>query len=446
GRSPRTRANAREVTAQRLEKAEHLAAGFDQAGRGEEGAEDLSATLEELRVAQEELRLQNDELAATRALVEAERNRYYQLFDLAPDGYLETDLHGVVREANLAASRLLAIDRERLPGKPLAVFVAPADRRAFRRQLLEVRQAEEPRAVDVHLQPRSGAAVHASLSVVASRDERGAPVGLRWLLRDVTARVRAEEEVRRLNAELEQRVEERTAELRQANEHQEEYLRMITHDLRQPLTVLQGMAQLTARTADEVASPRARTTANLTLESTRRLASMISDLAETVSLDSPDPHWEKSEVHLGDFLCKVVEHAFSQQRDRLRLSGPVPGPRILVDAARLERALVNLVDNALKYSPQEEPVMISISADEREATVSVSDHGEGLPPEDVQRLFQRHFRTQTKRKIGGLGLGLYISRLIVEGHGGKIWAESEEHKGSTFSFTLPLAAAGQEAQ
>jgi signal transduction histidine kinase len=111
-----------------------------------------------------------------------------------------------------------------------------------------------------------------------------------------------------------------------------------------------------------------------------------------------------------------------------------------VDIERFERATINLITNALKYSPPESTVVVRVSRSNEEALVSVHDQGWGIPADELPYVFDRFYRAKTGKKVGeGLGLGLYIARLIAEAHGGRIWVESEVGKGSTFVFSLPLA-------
>jgi signal transduction histidine kinase len=118
-----------------------------------------------------------------------------------------------------------------------------------------------------------------------------------------------------------------------------------------------------------------------------------------------------------------------------------PGlPPVDADPARLERVFTNLVSNALKYSPSDAPVRIAASRQAGVAVVSVTDRGAGIAADDVTRLFQRFYRARLTQRAEGLGLGLYIARMLVEAHGGRIWVESVPGEGSTFSFTVPLVA------
>jgi len=156
---------------------------------------DLSTALEELHVAAEELQHQNEELAATRQDAEAERQRYQDLFDFAPDGYLVTDPQGTIREANRVAATLLGVRREFLVAKPLLVFVAEEEQGAFHDHLTQLQgTVASVQDWQLTLHPRHGAPVPTGITVGAVRGADGRLTGLRWLLRDISERRRVEEE------------------------------------------------------------------------------------------------------------------------------------------------------------------------------------------------------------------------------------------------------------
>src|SRR5215208_4467816 len=232
------------------------------------GEPDLLAAVEELRVADEELRAQNDELAASRDLIERERQRYYELFDFAPDAYIVTDTRGVIREANLAASQLLGVPTQFLVGKPLPTFFDDVARKSYRHQLDRLCGAERFDDWEICLLPRhaSPTAVSVSLGQIAGTDKRVA--GYRWLLRDITKRKHAEREVLELNRDLELRVASRTTQLaaanrikdalllseRQAREEAEvanrvksDFLALLSHEFRTPLQAIFGYTELLDR-------------------------------------------------------------------------------------------------------------------------------------------------------------------------------------------------------
>ncbi|MEH1944413.1 MAG: PAS domain S-box protein [Nostoc sp.] len=175
---------------------------------------ELQVALEELQVVEEELREQNEELAIARELVELERQRYQDLFEFAPDGYLVTNAAGIIQEANRAAAILLAVSQKHLVNKPLVLFIAHQDRQTFNTRLNNPQQEQE---WEVYLKPRGGKAFPASIRAAAMYDSEGKQVGWRWLLCDISERQQAKESLRQANEELEQRVAERTAELVMSN-------------------------------------------------------------------------------------------------------------------------------------------------------------------------------------------------------------------------------------
>ncbi|HEY0603015.1 MAG TPA: PAS domain S-box protein, partial [Herpetosiphonaceae bacterium] len=187
--------------------------------------EELQISLEELRVVEETLIEQNMLLLAAQEDLTAERQRYQELFDGAPDGYVLTTPSGIIQEANQAASRLLNMSRAELQGKPLPLFVAESERQQFRNRLYELRAAARIEDREVGFHAWRGEAFSAGLSATPVRDRAGHLTAIRWSIRDVTAQRQAEEQIRRLNAALELRVAERTAELESANRQQDELLR-----------------------------------------------------------------------------------------------------------------------------------------------------------------------------------------------------------------------------
>ena len=229
-------------------------------------------------------------------------------------------------------------------------------------------------------------------------------------------------------------------ELRRLQESKDEIVALISHDLRNPLTVLTGHVDLLrARLLRRGLAAEAEN-AEKALRGARRLNSMIQDLVESARLESGQLELRARPTSLPELLADIAERVGTPE-DRARVRVEVAGevPPVAVDPERLERAVVNLITNALKYSPPDKSVIVRVVRDEGTATVTVADEGPGIPADELPRLFERFYRATAGRMAGGgLGLGLYITRLIVEAHGGRLWAKSEMGVGSTFGISLPI--------
>ncbi len=265
---------------------------------------------------------------------------------------------------------------------------------------------------------------------------------------------KAHAELRKAHTELEIRVEERTAELARANKElqaeiaerkraeqlREEYVALISHDLRNPLTSLIGYTQLLNRLLDRKGLAAEAATAESMLTSASRMKSMIEDLVESAHLESGTLEMHREPTDVRQLISDIAVRVGSiEDRARIRVECPDCVPHVAVDPERIERVVVNLVTNALKYSPPDRPVVTRVARSGNEALVSIIDQGRGISAEHLPFLFQRFYRAQTGTTTDGLGLGLYIARMLVEAHAGRIWVESELGKGSAFHITLPLA-------
>ncbi|MBI2863834.1 MAG: HAMP domain-containing protein [Chloroflexi bacterium] len=233
--------------------------------------------------------------------------------------------------------------------------------------------------------------------------------------------------------------------LRELEKARDEWIHTISHDLRTPLTVVQGQSQLLLRWLDKAGlAGREKASAVAILRAARQMNNMIQDLVDSARLESGQLRFDRQIVDLGSFLDDLIEGA-REGIDVARIDLEVPKglPPILADPSRLERVLMNLFTNALKYSPSETRVTIGAEKAGHELMISVEDRGVGIPREELHHVFERYFRARTGQIFDGLGLGLYITRALVEAHGGRIWVESEEGRGSTFKLTLPLLEENQ---
>ena len=232
------------------------------------------------------------------------------------------------------------------------------------------------------------------------------------------------------------------AEIRAQEAKREEYIHTISHDLRAPLAIIQGHAHLL-----ETATPRSRRggsdqhSVDAILKGVRRMNAMIQDLVDSARLEAGQLRMNPEPVDLGGFVYDLKQRLIGLDRaGRVELHVPAGLPLIMVDPDRLERILMNLITNALKYADPDKPVEVSLRRDDDEVILAVSDHGSGITSDEISGLFQPYGRTQaTREHRESVGLGLYIVRRLVEASGGRIWAESEIGQGSTFSVAFPIA-------
>ncbi|WP_437500502.1 ATP-binding protein [Sorangium sp. So ce1099] len=225
----------------------------------------------------------------------------------------------------------------------------------------------------------------------------------------------------------------------------QEWISMVAHDLKQPLTAISaytGMLLRRSQAAD------AAGWSQKVLAGARRLERMIEDLLDASKIEARRLSIERRPTDLVAHLRAAVELATAERPERaVELTADEDVPLVLVDAARMDQVLGNLLLNAAKYGDPGAPIRVALSRRGAEVEIAVENRGPGIHPDDLQRLFQRFQRLssgQSGNAPPGTGLGLYICKGIVEAHGGRIWAQSQPNETTSFHFTLPLpeAAAG----
>ncbi|MFB0493899.1 PAS domain S-box-containing protein [Mucilaginibacter sp. OAE612] len=224
-------------------------------------------------------------------------------------------------------------------------------------------------------------------------------------------------------------------EVKELSQKKDEFIALASHELKTPLTSMSGFLQLLERKVIDVNRPFVAKA----ITQLKKLNALINDLFDISKIQSGKLQFYFEEF---DFTALIKENleAIREAYTSHEIYFDENAEMILEgDKMRLEQVLTNLVTNAIKYSPESDKIEVSVKKSETEVQVSVKDYGMGINEENISHIFSQFYRAKdVNRSITGLGLGLYITKEIIERHGGRIWVESEPRKGSTFSFVLPL--------
>jgi signal transduction histidine kinase len=242
------------------------------------------------------------------------------------------------------------------------------------------------------------------------------------------------------NQRLHEQIKEANARLQEYDRMKSEFVAIIAHDFRSPLMAIRGFAELVLEDIDLPLESRQEFMQTI-MDQTDDLARLANDTLLISRMETGEIQFEWREVELGPLVLEAVPLGLS--RHSLQTDVPADLPAIVADADRIKQIVTNLLSNAVKYSPEGGAVTVRVRRrGDQHILIEVADQGLGIPADQVGRLFQKfeRVRTDDHLRISGTGLGLYICKKIVEGHGGQIWVESEPGRGSTFSILLPVDA------
>jgi PAS domain S-box-containing protein len=368
--------------------------------------------VDDLRLAEELARRASAAIENARLYRQAEeRAEAARALATIGDGVVLLDLSGRVRLWNAAAQRITGLREEDVLGRKIAAAVPGWQEVADRVPVAGAGESPTVESVPLDLGERE---VWLSLTAVGFED------GLVYAFRDLT-------EERRLET------------MRQ------DLVATVSHELRTPLAAIYGAA-LTLRRADVNLEDEMRDTLlRVIAEESARLGEIVNDLLLASQLDS-------GKLHVQIELCDPLEivrseveaaRAHAPETVELELDSPDRLPVVSADPSQLRQVVANLIDNAIKYSPDGGPVTVSLSPDSGAVRLAVSDSGIGIPPDERRRIFEKFYRLDPEMTggIGGTGLGLYICRELVRRIDGRIWVEENGGRGSTFVVEIPREAA-----
>ena len=388
-----------------------------------EDAESLSPelarrALHELRVHQIELEMQNEELRRTQEELEISRARYFDLFDLAPVGYLTLSEQGMILEANLTAAKLLDVARSALVRQPFSRFVLSEDQDIYylhRKALLET---GDPGAWEMRMLKKDAAPIWVRLEATTALDTDGVSV-CRFAVSDITESKRTERALKSANTEL------------------QDFAFALTHDLREPLRMVVTFTRLLSSELAGTLSEEVNQYMAYSLEGALRMDALLTGLLNYWDITGRGGDGE-SLVDCNDVLSQTrVSLQMSIQQSGAAVTSD-PLPTVAGIEVMLTQLFQNLIENSIKYRSKATPAIhLSASRTEEGWLFAVRDNGIGIDPEHAEHIFGM-FKRLHGREIPGTGIGLALCRKLVERQGGRIWVESKAGQGSIFKFTIPV--------
>ncbi|MCI0765395.1 cell wall metabolism sensor histidine kinase WalK [Bacillus sp. TL12] len=349
-------------------------------------------------------------LQQARSSTESERRKLSSVLSHMTDGVIATDRKGDIILLNDPAEKMLNVSRE------TALDQSVLEVLGIQEEFTLDHLYEEPDSVLLDFSTRNEPYIlRASFSVI--QKETGKANGLIAVLYDVTEQERIDRERR-------------------------EFVANVSHELRTPLTTMRSYLEALSDGAwqDPNIAPQFLT---VTQEETERMIRLVNALLQLSKLDSTEHRLMKEWVDFTDFFNNVIDR-FEMSKEQnviFKRSFSKKSRFIDMDADKITQVLYNIISNALKYSPEGGTVTYRLRDREDMLEISVSDQGMGIPKENVEKIFERFYRVDKarSRQMGGTGLGLAIAKEMIVAHGGSIWAKSEEGKGTTIYFTLPMA-------
>jgi PAS domain S-box-containing protein len=347
--------------------------------------------------------------------------RYRTVVEGAHDMIQSATPDGRIIFVNRAWLDTLGYTNAELPSLNLFQIIHPDSRSHCQELFTKVINGEPANEVEAAFLTKDGRKILVEGNA-APRYIGGKVVATQGIFRDITERKRAEEERHELDR------------------MKSDFIANVSHELRTPLHSIRGFTELMLR--DKVPEPEVQKEFLTIIDNqSKNLEKLIDDLLDASRLESGRFKIQKHRLLIKDVISEVVGDFYTIASEKgITINTDIPEalPEIEADGKRLKQVLNNLLSNAIKFSNGGTHVTVTGVTRDSELTVRVTDQGVGMPEEVMQHLFERFYRAKDTARVGGTGLGLYISKEIVEAHGGHIWVESKVGEGSTFSFTLPL--------
>ena len=398
----------------------------------------------QLEIEVEERKKAQAELHSAYTSLKENQARTQSLLDSALDAVIIIDHNGIVTDWNPQAERIFGYSREQALGHQIAELIVPvAHCEAHRQGLARFIKTGIPTIIGKRVEllglRADGSEFPAELAISALQQH--GEYFFSAYVRDITERKRAEAAVHRLNAELEQRVEQRTAQLEAANKELEEFSYSMSHDMRTPLRALDGFSKILLEDHGTRLDDEGKRLLKVLRDNTQRMGRLVDDILHFLSMGRRKMEFGSVDIaNLASEIFTELQDAAPARRLRLEI-GTLPSAS--GDCDMIREVLKNLLSNAVKFSPVDGEALIEVggAVKKDENVYSVRDHGIGFDMRYADKLFRVFERVHPTGQYEGSGIGLAIVKRIVNRHGGRVWAEGKVNNGTTIYFTLPTTEA-----
>jgi PAS domain S-box-containing protein len=362
--------------------------------------------------------------------------RLAAIVNSSEDAIIGKTLDGIITSWNPGAQKVFGYSSEEAVGQSMLILFPPGRVNEEKEILERISRGEHVEHFETVRVGKDGKEIDVSVTLSPIVDRDGKTTGLSKIARDITQRKRAESEVHRLNAQLEQRVIERTSQLEAANKELESFSYSVSHDLRAPLRAIDGFSQAVQEDFGPQLPEEAQRHLRTIREGAQRMGALIDDLL-TFSRLSRLP-LTRAPVNTNQLVAELVTEMNPPGPNRHAEIEVKNLPESDADPALLKQVWINLLSNALKYTRHRQGAHIEIGAEESKGATTwfVRDNGAGFDMRYVDKLFGVFQRLHRAEEYEGTGVGLAIVQRIVQRHGGRVWADAAPDRGATFRFTL----------
>jgi PAS domain S-box-containing protein len=403
------------------------------------------------RVAEQELHEVKRELervTAREKQAQTEVRRFRELLEAAPDAIIEVDREGRIVLLNLVTERLFGYTRDELLGQPVELLVPESSR------TMHIRHREgywnhpttRPMGGSLALEGRrkDGSRLPVEISLSPVRSEEG--LRITAVIRDISDRKRAQDELRTLQENYTRELELRNREVERANQLKSEFLASMSHELRTPLHTVIGFAELLGEEIEGPLNEKQKRFIGHIHKDSMHLLELINDVLDLSKIEAGRLriHCETVDVaQCVDETVASIQPGASAKTIAIETDVAIP-TAILADRVRFRQILFNLLSNAVKFTTEGGRIRVEARLRGEFVEISVTDTGIGVPKDHQEAIFDKFYQVgaTTKGVREGTGLGLAITKALVEEHGGRVWVTSDAGKGSRFTFTIAIGKKG----